>query len=113
MSDRPHAFTLTTPAGEECQDCGVTVESEHLIDALTVPCPAVGCQDPANRGEACVFVASDGKGHVECSYCERPGDPEGRYGDDDTDMGWFYALDDTDDTSEGLLDNFEDDFGPW
>lgn len=112
MSDRPHAFTLATPAGEECQHCGVTVEAEHLIDALTVPCPAGGCQDPANRGEACVFVRCDAKGNVECSYCERSGDPQGRYTDDD-DLDWFYALDGSDDDSEGLLDNPEGDFGPW
>lgn len=99
MADR-HAFTITTAAGEECQHCGVTVEEEHLIEGLTIPCPAGGCTDPANRGEACVFVQADTKGNVECSYCERPGDPSGSYDGDEAGLDWFYGLDDEDDEDD-------------
>ena len=109
MSDMRHRFTLTTPAGEECEGCGVTVEDESLLHALSIGCPSGGCSDPANRGEACVFVRA-GDGRLECSYCERAG---GDQGDDDTDLDWFYALDGTPDTSESVLDNFGDGSDDW
>ena len=80
------------------------LEAWALIAAMVLPCPSGGCQDPANRGEGCVFVRSEAGRKVECSYCERPGDPEGRYEADDAALSWFYELEDA---SEGFPENLD------
>lgn len=101
MSESSHTFTIDTPAGTECARCGVTVDPDR-VEALTVACPAGGCPAPVNHGEGCVFIPADPAGRVECSYCERPGDPHGRWApleDDDDDLDWLDS--DPDDDPDG------------
>ena len=70
-----HLFSEADDHHQACLDCDVLVDA-HLVDAVTLECPVAPCQEPANRGEPCVFI--DGDAGPECSYCARPGDPSWR-----------------------------------